>query len=227
MPRDSPRLGVADRKAATRLIAIEGADSDEVADAAADFRNRLTARQQRALISRWDASALFTDVAAAPVAQRDVSPRTLMLLYAADLAFRLRWDILPALDQGHVVIAAPYVATAVAFGVATGLPAEWLRTLFRFAPVPLSTVVLREPKGRVWKRRPERGLGDCCTALLSATSDGFARRKTRTAMVRHLKAAADDDVGVYRKRDRREILEQIVKLGDRQAAPAQTRPRAR
>jgi hypothetical protein len=151
-----------------------------------------------------------------------------MLLYAADLAFRMRWEIQPTLDAGHVVIAAPYVVTAIGFGVAAGLPENWLRTLFSFAPAPSHTVILREPKGSpVWKRRPERGFGDCCTALLSATPDGFARRKTRAAMVRALAAVADDHGGLYRKRARRKLIEQILKLGDRRAAPEQTRPRAR
>jgi thymidylate kinase len=40
-----------------------------------------------------------------------MSPRTLILLYAADLHFRLRWQILPALDEGQTVVAAPYVET--------------------------------------------------------------------------------------------------------------------
>ena len=47
--------------------------------------------------------------------------RTLTLVYAADLAFRLRWEIRPVLEAGGVVIAAPYVETAVAFGAACGL----------------------------------------------------------------------------------------------------------
>ena len=62
------------------------------------------------------------------------SPRTLLLLYAADLAFRLRWQIRPALAEGRTVVAAPYVDTAVAFGRAAGLPAGWLTNLFSFAP---------------------------------------------------------------------------------------------
>jgi thymidylate kinase len=210
------------------LIAIDGADSTTLAKIAADLRETLTARQLSVLISRWDASALFTDFSAAPVQQRDVSARTLMLLYAADLAFRLRWEIQPALDDGTIVIAAPYVTTAVAFGVATGLSQEWLDRLYRFAPVPARTVVLREPKGRrAWKRRPERGFGDCCTALLAATPEGFARRKTRAAMVTALSKAAESQGGQYRKRDRRELVEHIVRLAGRQARTKPTRRGAR
>jgi hypothetical protein len=73
-------------------------------------------------------AAVADDEAGAP------SARTLLLLYAADLAFRLRWEIRPALAEGRVVVAAPYVDTAVALGRAAGLPSGWLTNLFGFAP---------------------------------------------------------------------------------------------
>ena len=62
------------------------------------------------------------------------SPRTLILLYAADLFFRLRWEITPALEEGKCVIAAPYVETGFALGEIVGLPKKWLQEVFRFAP---------------------------------------------------------------------------------------------
>jgi hypothetical protein len=64
------------------------------------------------------------------------SARSLLLLYAADLAFRLRWEIRPALAEGRRVIAAPYVDTAIALGRAAGVDEAWLRSVFDFAPVP-------------------------------------------------------------------------------------------
>jgi len=57
-----------------------------------------------------------------------------VLLYAADLSFRLRWEILPALEEGKCVVAAPYVETVLAFGAIAGLPKKWLTEVFRFAP---------------------------------------------------------------------------------------------
>jgi hypothetical protein len=105
---------------AGRLIAVDGAVGRDVSEAATALYDCLTERRVSAGVSRWDASGLFTDVASAPVAQRDISPRTLLLLYAADLAFRIRWEIAPALEQGLVIVAAPYVTTAMTFGRATG-----------------------------------------------------------------------------------------------------------
>jgi hypothetical protein len=203
---------LADRPASGCLIAIDGTDSGDIARLAAELRKALTERKMPVVISRWDASALFTDFAAAPAQQRDVSPRTLMLLYAADLAFRVRWEIQPAIAAGQIVIAAPYVVTAAGFGVSTGLPYDWLTTLFRFAQAPDRTVVLRESKGGVWKRRPEIGFGECCAALLSATPEGFKRRKTRAAMATAMATASDSYGGFYRNRDRRALIEEILKL---------------
>jgi hypothetical protein len=67
----------------------------------------------------------------------------LLLLYAADLAFRLRWEIEPELAEGRTVVAAPYVDTAMAFGRSCGLPAKWLSNLFRFARKPSERHVIR------------------------------------------------------------------------------------
>jgi thymidylate kinase len=207
-----------------RLVAIDGAHGGDVFEAATRLTESLADRSLAAGISRWDASGLFNDVVAAPPDERDLSPRTLLLLYAADLAFRMRWEIGPALDEGYVVVAAPYVNTAVAFGVAAGLSRDWVSTLLRFATVPTRTIVLKEKKaGRVWKRHPERGFGECCTTLLEATPEGFARRKTRTAMLGVLSTDAEAHGGLFRAKDLRRLVEEIVRPPRRLAAPTTTR----
>jgi len=116
------------------LVALEGIN---VAALKAGARAVLAkSGRRRGGVSVWDASGLFEELT---VAGRDAglpSPRAFLLLYAADLAFRLRWEIRPALEEGRVVIAAPYIDTAVAFGRAAGLPRRWLLDLFSFAPQP-------------------------------------------------------------------------------------------
>jgi thymidylate kinase len=197
---------------AGRLIAIDGAVGRDVSDAATALYDFLTERHATSGVTRWDASGLFTDVVSAPVAERDVSPRTLLLLYAADLAFRVRWEIGPGLEQGLVVVAAPYVATAIAFGRATGLSHDWLKTLFRFAPHATRTIVLRDRKPqRVWKRKPDRGFAESCTVLLEDTPERFARRKARADMVEALAATAEKEGGLTRTRDLRRIAGEIAK----------------
>jgi hypothetical protein len=194
-----------------RLIAVEAVHGTDLTDAADTLYERLTAAQVASGISRWDASGLFSDVVSAPVHARDVSPRTLLLLYAADLAFRIRWEIGPALEQGLVVVAAPYIATAAAFGRGTGLGGKWLSSLFRFAPAPAETIVLRGRKrNRPWKRKPDRGFGECCTMLLSDTPEGFARRKAHAAMVKVLGELANDHGGLRRRRDISDAADRIA-----------------
>jgi hypothetical protein len=117
------------------LIAVDGVTAPAIA-AGARAVLPSTGRTERSGISHWDASGVFEELAIADDAAGHPSARTLLLLYAADLAFRLRWEIRPALEEGNSVIAAPYIDTAVAFGRAAGLSASWLADLFGFAPTP-------------------------------------------------------------------------------------------
>jgi hypothetical protein len=112
-----------------RLVAIDGIDLPGVRAAARAAIHEMGV--PRGGVSGWDASGVFHELA---LADGHASPRTLLLLYAADLAFRVRWEIAPALAEGRTVVAAPYVATAMAFGRAARLPSAWLANLLRFAP---------------------------------------------------------------------------------------------
>jgi hypothetical protein len=153
-----------------RLIAVDGVQGTAVRRAASESLERLD-RARRGGISHWDASGVFDELRMAdPLAGRP-SARTLLLLYAADLAFRLRWQIRPTLAEGRSVVAAPYVATAVAFGLAAGVPSAWLSNLFRFAPRPSGRMVT----GAVGRGRPDR-LG-----FVEFACRNMARVQARTA----------------------------------------------
>ena len=132
-------------KARGRLIAIDGVNGPAIEAAA----RRLRADGPKgAGISEWDASGIFgelgdSDEESAP------SARVLLLLYATDLAFRLRWEIRPAIEEGRVVIAAPYVETAIALGRAAGLRGGWLYHLFGFAPPATQSRLVAPPRHSV------------------------------------------------------------------------------
>lgn len=117
------------------LIAVEGNVGGPITTTARDLVRALRA-DGRIGLSTWDSSGIFTELAAAGEDVPAASSRTLTLLYAADLAFRLRWQIEPALEAGLWVVAAPYVETAVALAAAAGVRKRWLAELFRFAPKP-------------------------------------------------------------------------------------------
>jgi hypothetical protein len=126
------------------LIAVDGVDPVALLAAARDALGQ----PSRGGISKWDASGVFQELAVAEAAAGTPSARTLLLLYAADLAFRLRWQIRPALAEGRTVVAAPYVDTALAFGRAAGLKPAWLMNLFRFAPRPQQRRFVHAAAGR-------------------------------------------------------------------------------
>ena len=163
------------------LIAIDGVDGAALLTAA---REALSARGPGG-ISRWDASGVFQDLAVADADAGVPSARTLLLLYAADLAFRLRWQIRPALAEGRTVVAAPYVATAIAFGRAAGLKAGWLANLFRFAPRPaVRRVVLPRAVRRIAVQDGFVGFG--CDRI-SGRAGGRTRRHIVDETAAHLR----------------------------------------
>lgn len=104
-----------------RPIAVDGSRGKDTTAAANAIVGGFRKAGVECVVSRWDASGLFGELAAAARGDRNISARTLALVYAADLAFRLRWEIRPVLESGGIVIAAPYLETAIAFGAGCGL----------------------------------------------------------------------------------------------------------
>ena len=139
------------RPRAAALIAVDGIDNAAIL-AAAENAIATIGHAERGGVSRWDASGVFEELTLAGAGAGRPSARTLLLLYAADLAFRLRWEIRPTLAEGRTVVAAPYVDTAAAFGRAAGLPAAWIANLFQFAPAPSRRLIDASGPRRVSRR---------------------------------------------------------------------------
>jgi hypothetical protein len=143
---------------------------------------------RRTGVSQWDASGVFEELAIADEAAGHPSARTLLLLYAADLAFRLRWEIRPALEAGRSVIAAPYTDTAVAFGRAAGLRAGWLADLFGFAPAPAERRFV-ELTGKT-SARTTTGFVEFGCQCLTARAIGLTRPELVARTTDYLRTAA-------------------------------------
>ena len=113
--------------------------------------------------------------------------RTLALVYAADLAFRLRWEIRPVLEAGGVIVAAPYVETPIAFGASCGLDEDWTRQLLGFAPAADLRGRAEERKvDSGWKRRTDRGFAEYCAVMLDAPAPKKLSKRARHEMIRTL-----------------------------------------
>jgi hypothetical protein len=172
------------RRGKRALIAVDGVDATAVL---AEARAALGS-PGRGGISRWDASGVFQDLAVADAEAGAPSARTLLLLYAADLAFRLRWQIRPALAEGRTVIAAPYVETAIAFGRAAGLNAAWLTSLFRFAPRPAERRFVHPRHARATTVK-DGFVGFACDRMMIAAGNR-TRRQIAKGTVAHLRRTA-------------------------------------
>lgn len=169
------------------LVSVDGVDAAAVKAAAKRLLSTRSPRG-RSGISQWGASGLFDELAIAGDSAGIPSARTLLLLYASDLAFRLRWQIEPALAEGQLVVAAPYVDTAVAFGRAAGLPAGWLASLFRFAASPTSRCYVEEPPVR--SPQPLPGFIELGCARLAGRHLGLSSQQLASRTRAHLNAAA-------------------------------------
>jgi thymidylate kinase len=168
------------------LIAVDGVDAPAVL-ASAKTALAASPASVRGGISRWDASGVFQDLAVAHSDAGQPSARTLLLLYAADLAFRLRWQIKPALAEGRTVVAAPYIETAMAFGRAAGLPAKWLVNLFSFAPraADRQFVLARDAQATA-----KDGFVGFVAARIAGRADDRSRRQIVDQTATHLRTAA-------------------------------------
>jgi len=200
----SPATGEAGRG---RLVAVEATRARDLEEAARRVWEALKKGGVQGGISRWDASGTFFE--ARQVKKKDFvpSPRTLLLFYAVDLQFRLKWEIEPLLAEGKTVVAAPYVETARAYGRAAGIPKAWLDALF--APVRPADVTLRgkERKPRSgWKDDPEVGFAETCAAAMRNARQAFDPVEIRRAMIAALERR--EHAGAVR-RVRKKVLERL------------------
>lgn len=156
--------------------------------AAIQLQRHFRADGTRPGISKWDASGIFYEMGQGPRNITGAPPRTLLLLYAADLFFRLRWEIRPALEEGMTVIAAPYVNSGIAFGRAAGLPQKWLKELFQFAPPPTSTFRVPEDSIPLNKRgSPSDSFLEFCFRHLRTSGGSWDTEAVRDTFLNYLK----------------------------------------
>ena len=180
---------VSKRAAPGRLIALEGTRGPVLAAAAKKLLRSVCSDKAEGGVSGWDASNIFYELRKGGDEGPNPSPRILVLLYACDLAFRLRWEIRPALEEGLIVVAAPYVESAIAFGKATGLSRRWLLELFRFAPKPETCYRLKEKKDASdWRVKKSEGFLEFCCKTLIKSSPAWSATEIRDKFLDYLEA---------------------------------------
>ena len=178
-----------------RLIALDGTNG-VMLRSEAERLARLCCGAADPAWSLWDASNTFYELRMAKAKNLTPTPRALMLLYASDLLFRLRWEIEPTLKEGRTVVAAPYVESAMAFGVAAGLPKGWIKELFRFAPKPAAAFRLKEKKKGKEKKKDdegEPGFVEFFCSSLARHYPGWETAAVRGEMLKYLKSLEEQN----------------------------------
>jgi dTMP kinase len=102
--------------------------------------------------SEWNSSALVKETTRRGKRKRMLTPITFSLIHATDLADRMEGHIIPPLKAGAIVLADRYIYTAFARDVARGVPARWVRDLYRFAVKPTIAFYFKVPLGVSLKR---------------------------------------------------------------------------
>ncbi len=176
------------------MIALEGTRGKDLYEAAQRLERLGGDGDDAAGFSRWDASNTFYELSMGKARKLMATPRTLVLLYVSDLLFRLRWEIKPALAEGRTVIVAPYVETAIGFGLAAGLPKDWLRELFSFVPKPAAVYRLKE-KAKSGNKREKAADGfiEFCADSLAATSPDWSPAALRADILEYFDELEEKD----------------------------------
>jgi dTMP kinase len=130
---------------AGRLFIVEGVDGSGKSTQIALLRQWLVAQGYTVFFSEWNSSPLVKRTTSRGKKRMLLTPATFSLLHATDFVDRMEREIIPALKAGAIVLADRYTYTAFARDGARGLPAGWVRNLYRFAPAPTVAFYFRVP----------------------------------------------------------------------------------
>ncbi len=174
-----------------QLIALDGASGPDLRDASRRVVKMF--EKHEVGVSGFDSSNTFFELRAAKGKVGGVPPETLILLYASDLLFRIRWEIRPALAEGRTVVAAPYVHTVIAMGLAAGLSRVWLEELFTFAPPADVSFRLKEKsKGNGKEIKGSKGYCEFCCKSLALISPRWNAADLRRDILKQLAAFEEE-----------------------------------
>jgi len=128
-----------------RLFIVEGIDGSGKSTQLTLLAQWLRSRGHLVVFSEWNSSPIVSTTTSRGKKRKLLTPLTFSLIHATDFSDRVERDILPALKAGAIVLADRYVYTAFARDVARGVDLNWVRALYRFAPVPTLAIYFRIP----------------------------------------------------------------------------------
>jgi dTMP kinase len=135
-----------------QLFIVEGIDGSGKSTQLTLLAQWLRSEGYPVVFSEWNSSPIVKATTSRGKKRQLLTPLTFSLIHATDFADRVEREIVPSLKAGAVVLADRYVFTAFARDVVRGVNPDWVRALYRFAPVPTQGFYFRVPLETALKR---------------------------------------------------------------------------
>jgi len=167
------------------LIAFEGLDQSGKQTQAERLRDRLVDAGRRVRLLSFPAyeTPIGAEIERALRGARDYAPDVMQLLYIAN-RYEMKRDIERERDSGTILVCDRYVGSSVAYGVAHGLDAGWLRDVQRLLPSPDLTILLDiAPDVSARRKTQNRDRYERDLALLARVRDGYLQEAAAASWV--------------------------------------------
>ena len=119
-----------------RLIVFEGLDGVGKTTQIELLAGKLKDQGLPVVITAWNSSRLISKAIKRAKKAQLLTPYLYSTLHAADFMYRLENVIMPALQDGSIVIADRYAYTALARDLARSVDRRWVESLYALAPRP-------------------------------------------------------------------------------------------
>jgi len=147
-----PALEAGPRTYPGRLFVVEGVDGSGKSTQMTLLAQWLRSEGFTVVFSEWNSSPVVRATTRRGKRRMSLTPLTFSLIHATDFSDRVEREIIPSLKAGAIVLADRYVYTAFARDVSRGVDPQWVRSLYRFAPVPAEAFYFRIPLEVALKR---------------------------------------------------------------------------
>lgn len=128
-----------------KLFIVEGVDGSGKSTQLTLLAQWLRGLGYPVVFSEWNSSPIVKATTSRGKRRRLLTPLTFSLIHATDFSDRVEREIVPSLKAGALVLADRYVYTAFARDVVRGIDPAWVRSLYRFAPMPDQAFYFRLP----------------------------------------------------------------------------------
>jgi dTMP kinase len=128
-----------------RLFIVEGIDGSGKSTQLTLLSQWLRSEGYPVVFSEWNSSPIVRATTRRGKQRKLLTPLTFSLIHATDFSDRVEREIIPSLKAGGIVLADRYVFTAFGRDVVRGVNSRWVRSLYRFAPVPAQAFYFRVP----------------------------------------------------------------------------------